>query len=100
MTVWGAIKAGAAAIGATISGTTMAAVAIVGGIVLYPANKETGEDEWMETWRRLIEICHKRCEGHLGKDPCSQGIPYTNCMKECMGGYDFGYPWPNSPVAK
>jgi len=72
-------------------------------IVAWPssvAKDEATEDEWAETHRRLIEKCHEECVGKLGQDPCSQGIPYTNCMKECMGRYGFGYPWPNSPVTK
>lgn len=38
------------------------------------------------------EECHTECEQYLGKDRCSQGMPYTNCMKSCMSRKGFQYP--------
>ena len=45
-----------------------------------------------EKRKRKEEECFTRCEGLLGGDPCSQGFPFTNCMKDCMSEGGFSYP--------
>ena len=68
--------------------------------LLRPCMLNESEDEWADTYKRLIELCHKRCEGVLDKGRFSQGTPFTNCMKDCMGTFGFGYPSPKSPVGR
>lgn len=43
--------------------------------------KERSESKW-------YEHCQNHCSYHLGKDDCSQGTPFTNCLDECISDCD------------
>lgn len=30
------------------------------------------------------DFCQRKCDGFLGKDRFDQGIPFTNCLKDCL----------------
>jgi hypothetical protein len=76
--------------GAVIGAATGAVVGvIIAGVIVrnWTTNPPVSKDK-----KDAEEDCHEECAHHLGKDDCSQGFPYTNCMKECMARKGFRFP--------